>query len=297
MATTRKPDHPGGPVLQDSQQVDDAMDPLHGYRTATGLVFRGRATVTGEEFRCLIERVAQVWQPERIILFGSYAYGKPTPYSDVDLLVVADTSLNRADRRRVHVDSHPFQEQILVRTPEEVERALAIGDFFLREIITQGQVVYEHGQMCAVDHTKVREPLDLSFPVGGEVNEVTDPMAWIALAEGDYRTARWALRRVKEPDTPIACFHVQQCIEKYLKAALVSRGQGFPKVHDLAQLNDLAEGIGIFIPLTAEQMKVLNKYAVEVRYPGNEPTIEDARAAYELARGVRRYVRRLVGLR
>ena len=260
--------------------------------------FQGRKAVVGEQFRRLIEGVAQTWQPTRIILFGSYAYGEPTPRSDVDLLVVAQPCPARPGRRQVmgRTEDQPFNADILVRTPEEVERALVVGDFFIREIVTQGQVVYEHGEIRPVDPNRGTEPMDLRFPVGGELNEVTDPVAWIALAESDYTEARLVLRR-KQPSTPIACFHVQQSIEKYLKAALVSRGQGFPKVHDLAELNRLAVGIGIFIPLTGDQMTMLTRYAVEVRYPGDEPSLEAARDALELGSGVRRYVRRLIGLR
>ena len=128
------------------------------------------------------------------------------------------------------------------------------------------------------------------------MNEVTNPLAWVARAAGDYAVARSALR-CKQPSTPIACFHAQQCIEKYFKAMLVAHGQGFPKIHKLQELSDLLEEQGVLVPLTTEQMEQLTKYAVDVRYPGDEPAVEEARGAYDLARTVRRFVRRQIGRR
>ena len=76
--------------------------------------------------------------PERIILFGSYAYGRPTPDSDVDLLVILETDASTTERylavsRLLY--PRPFPVDILVRTPREIEQALKAGDFFIREIV------------------------------------------------------------------------------------------------------------------------------------------------------------------
>ena len=87
--------------------------------------------------------------PEKIILFGSYAYGKPTPHSDVDLLVVLKMSASPKERSwRVSrlLLPRPFPVDILVKTPKEIEKALESGDFFLQEIITRGKVLYERNQ-------------------------------------------------------------------------------------------------------------------------------------------------------
>jgi predicted nucleotidyltransferase len=94
----------------------------------------------------VILRLAAKLQPEKIILFGSYAYGKPTPDSDVDLLVILETSAS-ATERYLAVSSllypRPFPVDILVRTPREIEQALHKGDFFIEEIVSQGRVLYE----------------------------------------------------------------------------------------------------------------------------------------------------------
>lgn len=89
--------------------------------------------------------VGQRFKPARIILFGSYAYGKPTPDSDVDLLVVMPCkgrSLDAALKVRLAVDAG-FPLDLIVRTPRELRRRLALGDFFLREIVNKGEVLYE----------------------------------------------------------------------------------------------------------------------------------------------------------
>ena len=90
--------------------------------------------------------IAQV-QPLKIILFGSYAYGDPTPDSDVDLLVIVDGRQGETRRERylrVALALRPrrFPADIIVHTPEEIEERLP-HSFFLREILTRGIVIYE----------------------------------------------------------------------------------------------------------------------------------------------------------
>ncbi len=92
------------------------------------------------------KRIAEKFDPERIILFGSYAYGKPHPYSDVDLLIVMDTK-ERPLAKQLEISRalspHPFGMDILVRAPNQLRERIAMGDYFLREIVTKGKVVYE----------------------------------------------------------------------------------------------------------------------------------------------------------
>lgn len=93
-----------------------------------------------------VNRIALALKPEKIILFGSYAYGHPTPDSDVDLLVIWDTKASSKDRYlsvSTLIVPRPFAVDILVRTPREIERSLKKGDFFIEEITTQGKVLYE----------------------------------------------------------------------------------------------------------------------------------------------------------
>jgi predicted nucleotidyltransferase len=89
--------------------------------------------------------VARQFKPERIILFGSYAYGQPTPDSDVDLLVVM-RHRKRNVEKTIEILSEvepPFPLDLLVRTPQRLRERIALGDFFLREIVNKGKILYE----------------------------------------------------------------------------------------------------------------------------------------------------------
>jgi HEPN domain-containing protein len=128
------------------------------------------------------------------------------------------------------------------------------------------------------------------------MSKTADLSAWVAMAEEDYLLARSALRR-KKPLRYGGCFHTQQCAEKYLKAVLVFREQAFPKTHDLLALSDLCAQAGVVIPIDPDELDRLSAYAVQVRYPGDEPTLEETHHAMEITRAVRRFVRRFLGLR
>lgn len=99
-----------------------------------------------QAIRRVVNQIADEFQPEKIVLFGSYAYGKPKPESDVDLLVVMKTPL-RERRQRLEISRalspRPFPLDIIVRSPEQLQKRISLGDYFLREITTQGQVLYE----------------------------------------------------------------------------------------------------------------------------------------------------------
>ena len=90
-------------------------------------------------------QIAREFRPQRIILFGSYAYGRPTLDSDVDLLVIMPLK-GRATEQAVEISrrlEHRFPIDLLVRSPEEVRQRLAWNDFFLREATEKGVVMYE----------------------------------------------------------------------------------------------------------------------------------------------------------
>lgn len=122
-----------------------------------------------------------------------------------------------------------------------------------------------------------------------------DPLSWIQVAEEDFKLAQVALRR-KAPLTCGACFHAQQCAEKYLKAALVSRQQPFPRVHDLAALGDLCAQAGMLLGISSDDLDTLSSYAVRARYPGEQPTPEEAREALHIASVVRTLMRAFLGI-
>ncbi len=103
--------------------------------------------VDAQAIKSLADRIARAFQPDRIILFGSYAWGTPTSDSDVDLLVVLPfegKSWHVASeiRRRI---GPSFPLDLLVRTPDQLCERLMMHDAFIREITQRGKVLYEAG--------------------------------------------------------------------------------------------------------------------------------------------------------
>ncbi len=92
------------------------------------------------------QQIAEKFHPEKIILFGSYAYGTPHEESDVDLLVIMPC--RNAIDQSVRISSafeRPFSLDLIVRTPYQMKRGLTDGDWdwFLREVTEKGRVMYE----------------------------------------------------------------------------------------------------------------------------------------------------------
>jgi len=103
-----------------------------------------RQRIPMQAIRAVVQQIAEKFQPEKIILFGSYAYGTPRPESDVDLLVVMGTPLrNREQAAQIAraIDYH-FGLDLLVRNPQQLAERLALGDFFLQEVMGKGKVLY-----------------------------------------------------------------------------------------------------------------------------------------------------------
>lgn len=126
------------------QDVQDYLQKFRDWEESFHSPARRKAYI-----RQLCDRIAEQFKPEKIILFGSHAYGQPTPESDVDLLVI------------LNFEGSPIQQAIkisrelglvtpidlMVRTPAQVEERLRIEDPFMREIVERGKVLYEanHG--------------------------------------------------------------------------------------------------------------------------------------------------------
>jgi len=99
------------------------------------------------EIERIVRRIVEGYQPLKVILFGSYAYGEPTEDSDVDLLIVKETSERFIDRwvavRELIADpERRFPVAPIVVTPDELERRLARGDQFFQEIVARGKLLY-----------------------------------------------------------------------------------------------------------------------------------------------------------
>lgn len=98
-----------------------------------------------KKLKVVAKEIAKKYRPERIYLFGSFAWGKPNKDSDVDLLIVKKTKKNFFQRNlevRKIIDG-VIPVDILVRTPREVEKRLNLGDFFYQDIVEKGKCLYE----------------------------------------------------------------------------------------------------------------------------------------------------------
>lgn len=97
-------------------------------------------------------KIVSALRPEKIILFGSYAIGNPTPDSDVDLLIIMEIHSNYKETYRM-VSSllypRQFPVDIIIKTPKEVEEAIKGGrdnSFFIREILKTGRILYDRNK-------------------------------------------------------------------------------------------------------------------------------------------------------
>lgn len=101
--------------------------------------------VTRRQIREYAQEIGRQFRPQRIILFGSYGYGKPTRDSDVDLLVIMPhrgRGVEKAIEIRLKVRA-PFPMDLLVRSPQKIRQRLAWGDYFIEEILEKGETLYE----------------------------------------------------------------------------------------------------------------------------------------------------------
>lgn len=95
----------------------------------------------------ILKKLVAEYAPQKVILFGSYAYGSPGQDSDIDLLIIKETTERFIDRwvtvQGLLTGTHRFLPlETLVLTPAEIENRIAIGDQFIAEILQKGEVLY-----------------------------------------------------------------------------------------------------------------------------------------------------------
>ncbi len=98
-----------------------------------------------EKTKELTEKIVKEYSPEKIILFGSLAWGKPHKWSDIDLFIIKKSKKRRIDRyRELRIKLFPagIPLDLLIYTPEEVKKRIDMEDFFINDIITKGKVLY-----------------------------------------------------------------------------------------------------------------------------------------------------------
>src|SRR5437899_2806998 len=120
--------------------------------------YRGK-DVPMRVIRRFARTVAELFQPEKIVLFGSHAYGTPHDDSAVDILVVvpARNQLRMAARIEIAVDP-PFLLDIIVRTPKEMKWRLEEHESFLTEVMTKGKLLYEKSDARVGKKSRARLP-------------------------------------------------------------------------------------------------------------------------------------------
>lgn len=99
-----------------------------------------------KDIQSTCDDIAREFHPLKIVLFGSYAYGHPTEDSDADLLVVMDIPEDQTRRQAVAIRQRiprRFRMDLIVRTPRELAFRVAHNDWFYREILERGMVLYE----------------------------------------------------------------------------------------------------------------------------------------------------------
>ena len=98
-----------------------------------------------KEIKKITKQIVENYNPEKIILFGSFAYGNPTKDSDVDLFIIKETNKRKTDRH-LEVDKilsdRNIPLDVLVYTPQEIKNRMLLEDFFVKNIIQQGKTIY-----------------------------------------------------------------------------------------------------------------------------------------------------------
>ena len=245
--------------------------------------------VSTKEIHTTCDDIVREFAPQQVILFGSYAYGTPTEESDVDMLVVMETQRQASEiqeriPRRFHLDLH-------VWCPEDIAYRVAHNDWFLREVLEKGDVLYDTA--AALPPLKLAE--DTLVPIWeekGAMNPLT--LEKIQKAEDDWAMLTLALQSPRPLRDPI-CFHAQQCVEKYLKAWLQEANLRVPRTHNLNVL------LHLIVPAHPEwrawrtDFAKFKPHAVDARYE-TFMTEADAEHAVRICTEVRTAIRAVLQL-
>lgn len=121
-------------------------------------------------------------------------------------------------------------------------------------------------------------------------------LEWIDKDEGDFHSMERECRARKNPNYDAACFHAQQCAEKYLKGRLIDAGISFPKTHDLVLLLDLVLPAEPLWEVHRDHLSFLSGFGVEFRYPGESADLDMAKKVLKYCRSFRALVRDTMGL-
>ena len=207
-------------------------------------------------------RLIKYYDPERIILFGSYGEKSLKNGSDIDLIVIKQTD-KRLIERQIEVErilcDRLLPLDIIVYTSEEVRFLYSIGSPFIEEVMEKGRVLY--------------------------MRKMT--MAWMKDAEEELDSAVILHEHKKYRS---ACYHSEQCVEKGLKAAILERGKRPERTHDIVELVNKVLSFGFESGLSMDDAVFLNsiykgRYPTEQGLlPHGDPTPQDTAKAISIAK-------------
>lgn len=208
------------------------------------------------------DRLIKQYNPEKIILFGSYNKKHANKNSDIDLLIIKKTDKRPIDRQ-IEVEKilsdREIPLDILVYTPEEIRFLFSMGSPFIEDIMEKGRLLY--------------------------MRKVTE--SWLKEANEEYDSAVILYEHQKYRGT---CYHCQQSVEKCLKAMIFEKGKKPGRVHDILDLLSKTIKLGFETCLSIDDASFLNsiyrgRYPTEEGLlPHGEPSVKDAENAISLAK-------------
>jgi uncharacterized protein len=221
--------------------------------------------------KSITREIVDRYDPDSIILYGSYAAQKQRRGSDIDLFIIKETPL-RALERRIEVEKILAKRtrpvDILVYTPAEVRYLYQIGSPFINEIMEKGRLLY--------------------------MRKAT--IGWIGDVEEEFDSAKILFEHKKYRS---ACYHSQQCVEKGLKTLIIEKGKNPPRIHDIVELLNRVNELKFKLDMTIDDAVFLNsvykgRYPLEDGLlPHGEPSKEDAERAVNAAERTINQLKRL----
>ena len=213
---------------------------------------------TSKTVRKIVDRLIQSYHPDKIILFGSHAYGQPRTDSDLDLLVIKDTAEAPQDRRTkvqqvIKTARGPTRVDVFVLTPAELDHELRKGNHFYQEVVSRGIHLYGEKE----DYPMVED----STPYAG---------SWLSIALDDLQGVELVLDHGGSGN--VAGMLLQQAVEKYLKGYLILRGWRLERIHNLEVLLDKAIEYDPTFEEFREFGRTITTYYGNDRYPDADRT-------------------------
>ena len=225
-----------------------------------------RATI-----EAIAKLIAEQFDPLQVILFGSHARGNAGSHSDIDLLVILDSLDDWPKQgnpiRRAIGEKYILPIDVLVTTPDRLARQYDDPYSFFNTALESKVILFERP---------------------------APPDEWFEKAEQDLEMARRALECGK-PLPAMACYHCQQCAEKYLKGYLVYVSKHFRPVHDLFYLAQQCTDATPAFEQIATEAQALMRYGGGIRYPRQgfeDPDEDEGRNAIRLAESIATFVKK-----